>query len=146
MSDPKTKTAAKGKVNKAAEIRNMLTKNPSVTFSACQKHFKDTHGLEVAGAQFYSIRNDLRSGGTKKKTTTAKKATTSKQTKKHNSRKTVAVAAKATTVRKVSCDASDIFKAQSVMLEAMTQAYDLVGQDRDALDSTIESAMGLHLS
>lgn len=64
------------KINKAATLRETLTKNPSVSYKEISKQFEKL-GTTVTQAQFYSIRTAMRSGGTGP----AKKL---KKLKKHN--------------------------------------------------------------
>ena len=65
------------KINKAQTIRELLVKNPSVTWTEVKAEFEKL-GTTVTQAQFYQVRTAQQNGGTKKRKVTRKprKATT----------------------------------------------------------------------
>ena len=145
----KTKPAAK-KVNKAAAIREMLEKNPSTTFAEAETYFK-AKGLSLTGAQFYTIRNKQKPGGTTKavkvvKTTTGTakvlkgRTVTGTRKRKKFVTKTpaVAVSAKATVTKSSSRD-RQVLTAQRIMQEAVNECWGLV-QDEDTMTCIIENS------
>ena len=146
-----TKKPAAKKVNKAAAIREMLEKNPSTTFAEAEAYFK-AKGLSLTGAQFYTIRNNQKSGGTTKKTTKSVKTTTGKakvlkgrtagSTRKQRKVVTktpiVAAAAKKSTTDTSSRDRR-VLQAQKVMQNAFSECWNLV-QDEDTMSCLIENS------
>ena len=56
------------KINKAQTIRELLVKNPSVTWTEVKAAFEKL-GTTVTQAQFYQVRTAEQGGGTKKKAT-----------------------------------------------------------------------------
>ena len=146
-----TKKPAAKKVNKAAAIREMLEKNPSTTFAEAEAYFK-AKGLSLTGAQFYTIRNNQKSGGTTKKTTKSVKTTTGKakvlkgrtvgSTRKRRKVVTktpvVAAAAKKSTTDTSSRDRR-VLQAQKVMQNAFSECWNLV-QDEDTMSCLIENS------
>ena len=145
----KNKPAAK-KVNKAAAIREMLEKNPSTTFAEAETYFK-AKGLSLTGAQFYTIRNKQKPGGTTKAVKTVKTTTgtakvlkgrtatgTRKRKKVVTKTPAVAVSAKAT-VTKGSPRDRQVLAAQRIMQEAVKECWGLV-QDEDTMTCIIENS------
>jgi hypothetical protein len=68
------------KINKAQTIRELLVKNPSVTWTEVEAAFEKL-GTTVTQAQFYQVRTAEQGGGTKKKKATRKprRKTTTRQ-------------------------------------------------------------------
>ncbi len=119
------------KINKAQTIRELLVKNPSVTWSEVQAEFKRL-GTTATQAQFYQVRTAERGGGIKKKKATRKQKATTRQT----------VAAK-TSVPATPTSGADAITFRDNLYQFMTEARGRLGKATvDAATQSVFDQLG----
>ncbi len=120
------------KINKAQTIRELLVKNPSVTWAEVQAAFKEL-GTTVTQAQFYQVRTAEQGGGIKKK----KKAT---RKQKANTRQTVAAKTSAPATTNSGADAITF---RDNLYQFMTEARGRLGKATvDAATQSVFDQLG----
>lgn len=122
------------KINKAQTIRELLVKNPSVTWAEVQAAFKEL-GTTVTQAQFYQVRTAEQGGGIKKK-----KKATSKARRKTTTRQTVAAKTNAPATTNSGTDAITF---RDNLYQFMTEARGRLGKATvDAATQSVFDQLG----
>jgi hypothetical protein len=154
--------SGQGRVNKAAQIREFLRINPTLTFAQMTSKF-EALGLTVTSAQFYSLRNEMKSGGSNKSPRRKTKTQAKQRRKKITPARAPVVTAKQGCTMEPQT-AAEIYGDPSLSLEASTQppnvervlqarnilerayleAWQIVGQNYDLVDIIVDDIQEKH--